>query len=193
MIQFKVQPHPAVQIRDDSLYDLPLGFFDLIVIVEPNPETWMVSPEDEAEHTRFAQVMLDSIDLEYQALLGILNEESLQAFNPDIALNPEMKIIRLMNMSENIDFFECDTTRYADATFFYEVGETLIPEFFSLFFTALKPCYPAWRVAVFGAIFEDEVMRTANAIQAAGFDTTILTRYSMSERGFVRLEEEAGS
>ncbi|MFZ6030670.1 MAG: hypothetical protein ACOYYS_23435 [Chloroflexota bacterium] len=44
--------------------------------------------------------------------------------------------------------------------------------------------HPDWRVAVIGAMYEDEIMRVANAIQESG-----LTRYSISCTGFVNLDE----
>src|SRR5258706_13285301 len=43
------------------------------------------------------------------------------------------------------------------------------------------------RIGIVGGVYEDEVVRVANAVHAAGFDTTIVKRHCISEEIFVNL------
>ena len=45
------------------------------------------------------------------------------------------------------------------------------------------------RIGIVGGVYEDEVAHLANAVQSAGFDTTIVKRYCMSEKIFTNLDE----
>ena len=49
--------------------------------------------------------------------------------------------------------------------------------------------HPNWRVAVLGAMFEDDVIRIANVIQGAWLDTTVIARYCLSSKPFVNLDD----
>jgi hypothetical protein len=48
--------------------------------------------------------------------------------------------------------------------------------------------HPDWQVAVIGAMYEDDVMRVANLLTQMGFNTTVLTRYCLSNQTFINLD-----
>jgi hypothetical protein len=59
-----------------------------------------------------------------------------------------------------------------------------------LLLDGIAKSYPAQnRVAIVGGTYGDEIIRAANAVQSLGFDTTIVTRYCISENVFINLDD----
>jgi len=44
-------------------------------------------------------------------------------------------------------------------------------------------------VAILGAMFEDDVIRVANAIHESGLETTVIQRYCLSSEAFDNLDD----
>jgi len=48
--------------------------------------------------------------------------------------------------------------------------------------------HPDWKVAVVGAMLEEDVIRVSNFVDQIGLSTTVLTRYCLTRDHFVNLD-----
>jgi hypothetical protein len=182
MTQFIVEPSPDVTISDADETRLPIGYFHLVVLVEPDPEMYMAMPND----IHKLEFVLRNI------AMAIRNE-----------VNPHRLIDYEIEIPEDVDLTYFIWIRYGDSDLFDDVAEvvghqvtfTLADagdiENFTCYLQGMVDNHPDWRVAVIGGMFEDDVTRIANLVQEYGLEVTVLTRYCISNKTFVNLDNLA--
>jgi hypothetical protein len=171
---------PKVKISDLDISSLPLRNFHIVVLVEPDPETWMM-PEDDMDNL-FELLKMYS-ELIVDDAIGEIDPKIMAVpFSKDV----EETLIIIVSESYGLHYFE-PVAEYSD---FIVNNSNFEFERLRLLLDGIIKNYPAWnRVGIIGGVYEDEIVRVANAVQAAGFDTTIVTRYCISEKVFINLDE----
>ena len=181
MTEFLVAPNPEVVISNSDVTDISLLSFHIIVVVEPDPETWMALPGNNIG---------DVVDLFNMGLSAELDPES------DIYLNDE----NIVHHPDEIQYPNLLWIRYMDDDNFFDEAAFLSDAIFRLsnydafqhldfYLQGLKQSHPDWKVAVVGGMFEDDVMRIANFISENGFSTTVIARQCISRNAFANLDE----
>ena len=176
-----VQLNPNVKISDLDLTSLPLRNFHIVVSVEPDPETW-VMPDDDMDNLSkllkmYSELIIDDV-------LGDIDPSVITVPIPD-----DVKDTFIIMAGEGLgqSFYFESVTAYSD---FIVNNNNFEFEKLRLLLDGIAKNYPARnRVAIVGGMYDDEIVRAANAVQSAGFDTTIVTRYCISEKVFVNLDE----
>lgn len=171
--------HPDIKISDADFSSLPLGNFHIVIVVEPNPETWMEREEDwdnlKRLLTTYSQSIVDEIESE---------------FNPSLVVVPfaeDVKDTWLMVVGEEeVPFYFPDVAESSDLTIAMD-GDDF--EKTRCFLRGVREEHPEWRVAVMGGVYEDEVVRVANMVKDIGLDTTVVKRYCISSEGFINLDD----
>ena len=181
MTNFIVEPQPGIILSDSDENELPLFSFHLVVIVETDPESYMLPPDDIGRLGEFVYGLFTRFDAET---------------DPDLRSKGELKYPR--DVDETIFIwlkYEDSNDNYFDS--FAEAGFSRVQfrlvdsedtEQFEYYLKGVYSVHPDWRVALFGAMFEDEVIGTANVVQTIGFSTTVMTRYCLSNKVFLDLD-----
>lgn len=160
-----IRPHPSLQIRTDNRRTLPLSHFQLLVVVEPNPETWTLSPGEEATYayrTRLlSEMIMDELTEDhnpeaYDRLVVLWIKGSLFPYS-----NPVVEELSDLTITSLFDYGHLEHLGY------YISGVSLY--------------HPDWRAAVIGAADQQEVIRVGNVLQDSGLWTTVLGRYCYPE------------
>lgn len=176
-----VEPLPGVIVTDDDEKALPLRSFHLIVIVEPDPESYLLPPGD---LEKFGQYLYEKYEL-FDIELDPDNPLSIPStFIDDIE---ETAVIWLRYSDDFTNLF----SKFADMPYTkanFILWDASDMRHFEYYLKGIKEQHPAWRVAVIGAVFEDEVMQIANIISNNGFTTHVLTRYCISNQIFINLD-----
>jgi hypothetical protein len=182
MTQFVVEPSPNISISDADEAGLPLSYFHLVVLVEPDPETYMAMPGD-----------IHKLEFVLRTLAASIRNE----------VNPHRLVEYDIDIPEDIERTCYVWVRYGDSDLFDDVAAsvrdhvtfTLVDasdlEHLTYYLQGLTSNHPDWRAAVIGGMFEDDVIRIANLIQDFGLETTVLTRYCISNKTFVNLDSLA--
>ncbi len=173
---------PKVKVSDADIRELPLYNFHVVVVVEPDPETWVLPDEEFESLSEFLEMQCDLIAQD------VIDSDELA----DIALPPRAKDVEQTLMiiaTEGLDvllYFE-PVDQYSQFTIKDNNFEF---DKLRLLLDGIAKSHPEWnRIAIVGGVYEDEVIRAANTVQAAGFDTTIITRYCISEKIFDNLDD----
>jgi hypothetical protein len=171
--------HPKVKVSELDIPDLPLHNFHIVLVAEPDPDTWMIT---QGEEEQFHETLEITSDL-------ILNEVFGDGELPDLNVELAEDVVepRLVTIGEcEIPWFFpgiewISRVRFGFADFeFEDLG---------FYLQGVANQHPTWRVAVVGAVIGDEVTRIANVAQKAGLDTTIVTRYCFTSQSLVNLDE----
>lgn len=171
---------PRVKISDVDISSLPLRNFHIVILVEPDPETWMMPEEDE---DNLSQLLDMYSELIIDDALGDIDPANITV---PIAKDVEETLIVIVSQSYEVLYFE-PVAEYGD---FIINNNDFEFERLRVLLEGIAKNYPAWkRIAIIGGMFGDEILRVANVVQAAGFDTTIVTRYCISEKVFVNLDD----
>ena len=173
---------PKVKVSDADIRELPLYNFHVVVVVEPDPETWALPDEESESLSELLEMQCDLIAQD------VIDSDELA----DIALPPRAKDVEQTLMiiaTEGLDvllYFE-PVDQYSQFTIKDNNFEF---DKLRLLLDGIAKSHPEWnRIAIVGGVYEDEVIRAANTVQAAGFDTTIVTRYCISEKIFDNLDD----
>ena len=174
-----VQPNPGVVISDANEDTLPLEYFHLVVIVEPDPETYIPLPDD-----------LPKLDFVIERMSEAISDEN----DPDEIRTYKIKIPEDMPETsylwvgyDGINLFGPVTEKIPLNVAFYLAAYDDL-DHFAFYLKGISSGFKGWRVAVIGAMFEDDIIRVANFIEAIGFSVTILQRYCLSNSTFVNLD-----
>jgi hypothetical protein len=121
---------------------------------------------------------------------GLIKDELMWWDNPEAPDNlPAFVSNRVIwEGHDALDFYRA-ASEFASVTFGYGGVED---DFFTELGHYLQGLYAAhseFRVAVVGAMVENEVLEVANLSSKIGFATTILTRYCFSKEAFVNLDD----
>ena len=172
--------HPKVKISDLDISSLPLCNFHIVVLVEPDPETWMAPEIDEDSFTQLLKMYSE-----------LIIDEVVGDFDPTIITVPiakdvEQTLIIMVSESHEAVYFE-PVAEYSD---FIVNNNNFEFERLRLLLDGIVKNHPAWnRIGIIGGMYGDDIVRVANAVQAAELDTTIVTRYCISEKVFINLDE----
>lgn len=187
MTEFLVEPNPQIIISNADVTELSLLSFHIIVIVEPDPETWMIIPDGNYERKlsyiiELFNTGLDAeLDLESEIYLG--NDKAIT--HPPEIQEPHVIWIRY---TDDDNYFD-DAAAFCNVTFrFFDYDDTANLKFY---LEGIRHFNPTWKVGVVGGMFEDDVIRIANFISEIGFSTTVVTRQCMSRNAFINLDELA--
>lgn len=181
---FRIIPDPGITITSAELKDLSIRHFNIIVLVEPDAESW--GPKNRAV-SMIAQVWNDVRD----ELINFPEENDVEdaATNYDFA-SGEVDIL-LIRIGSTLEELASSVGELAYVVFpqgfiqpYYDVLKH-----FGYWLKGVKSDYPQWRAAVIGATLEDEVARTANLIQSIGIQTTILERYCIGTALFREMKQ----
>ncbi len=179
MTNFIVQPNPQIKISDQDSAQLPLLNFPIIALVEPDPESWMPYLGDGPK-------LSSILELYTEIIFGELDpDEPLSREEINFALDFIFPKVLWVGGTA-LSFYDEIAEIYARVVFNddYEEYEDL-----RYYIQGVARAHPNWRVAVLGAMFEDDVIRVANAIQESGLETTIIQRYCLSSDAFVNLDD----
>jgi hypothetical protein len=181
MTDFLVNPDRKVVITEADITELSLLSFHIIIIVEPDPETWMASPDGNMGETLALFNMGLSAELDPENDI-YLNDENI-IHQPDEIQYPNLLWIQYTGDDNLFD----ESAYLANATF--RLSEYDDFEHLEFYLQGIKQSHPNWKVAIVGGIYEDDIMRIANFIAELGFSTTVLTRQCISRNIFVNLDE----
>jgi 5,10-methenyltetrahydromethanopterin hydrogenase len=171
--------HPKVKVSELDIPDLTLCNFHIVLVAEPDPETWMITTDDEEQFHETLEIISDLI----------LNEVFGNGELPDlkVELAKDVEEPRLVTVGEcEIPWFFPRLEWISRARFGFSDFEF---KDLGFYLQGIANQYPTWRVAVVGAVIHDEVTRIANVAQKAGLDTTIVTRYCFTSQSLVNLDE----
>ena len=181
-----ITPNPGISISNKDCFEQPLRSFGILILVEPDPETW--TPDVNKTDFTDAPWIIQSKLMEDDYTGEFANSSGDPIYIDSELMLPAEPLTVWFGRADASKYYKNVVTTFCDIEFKYQ-DYSDIPEFFTMFFKALKAQKSINKVAVFGAIFEDEVVRVANAMQEMGYDTTILTRYCLSQGGFTNLED----
>ncbi|MBC8497301.1 MAG: hypothetical protein ISS57_01545 [Anaerolineales bacterium] len=179
MNDFIVQPNPQINISDQDFAHLPLFNFHIIALVEPDPESWMPFLGDGSK-------LSSTLELYSEIIFDELDPDEQQTWE-GVELASDVVFPRILWVGGTaLAFYDEIAEIYARVVFNrdYEEYEDL-----RFYIQGVAQDHPAWRVAVLGAMFEDDVIRVANAIQESGLETTIIQRYCLSSDAFINLDD----
>lgn len=171
--------HPQVKVSELDIPDLPLHSFHIVLVAEPDPETWMITPGEEEQFHETLEIISDLI------LNEVFGNGELPDLNVEVADDVEEPRLVMVGECEIPWFFPSiewiSRARFGFADFeFTDLG---------FYLQGIASQHPTWRVAVVGAVIGDEVTRIANVAQKAGLDTTIVKRYCFTSQSLVNLDE----
>ena len=170
--------NPQIKVSDLEFPNLLLGNFHMVVLSEPDPETWMANLDEEEE---FAEILHKHSEQIIEELYG---EFKLPEDGLKIANDVQRNILVAVGEAE-VPRYYYQAVDSAHAIFKFEETEY---RQLGYYLHGVRKQHPDWRVAVVGAAYEDEVVRVANKVQEAGFDTTIVARYCISSHSLVDLD-----
>lgn len=176
-----VQLDPKVKISDLDLSSLPLRNFHIVVVIEPDPETWAM-PDDDMENLSKLLKMYSELIID-----DAIGEVDTSAITVPFSDDVEKTFIIMAGEGFGGDYYFKPVTEYSD---FIVHNDNFEFEKLCLLLDGIAKKYPTQnRVGIVGGMYGDEIVRAANAIQSSGFDTTIVTRYCISEKVFINLDE----
>lgn len=168
-----LNPLPGVIISSSDENDTPITSFDLVVIIEPDPESYMPLPGD-----------IDKLNEYIMDLYKKYNNE----FDPDNPLYiKEPIVVWLRYYAEEVNYFD-EFANVSLARVVFNIFDSEDLEQFNFYLQGFVKSYPEGKVALIGGMFEDEVVFVANFIQNFRLYATILTRYCLSNKAFFNLE-----
>jgi hypothetical protein len=176
-----VQLDPKVKVSDLDLSSLPLRNFHIIVVVEPDPETWAM-PDDDMENLSELLKMYSKLIID--DAIGEIDPSSIT-----VPISEDVKKTFIIMAGEGFggDYYFKPVVTYSD---FIVNSNNFEFEELCLLLDGIAKNYPTQnRVGIVGGMYGDEIIRAANAIQSSGFNTTIITRYCISEKVFVNLDK----
>jgi len=179
MTDFIVPPNPEVKISSLDFEHLPLINFHIIAVVEPDPESWMPNLGDD-----------DNLGATLEVYTEMVSDELYPDFNLSslaVEVASDVKYPRLVWIGGgDISYYfgGIEGPFVVTFPFYFDEYEDL-----RYYIKGVAKEHPDWRVAVLGAMYEDDVIRVANAIQEAGLDTTVIARYCLSSKAFVNLDD----
>lgn len=176
-----IELNPGVKVSDLDMSLLPLFNFHIVVVVEPDPESWAL-PNNDKE--RFSQL------LEMRSEL-IVDDIFQNDTEPGVITAPaagDVSETLIITVGEGQGFY------YFTPMLEYSSYTASLNDFdfdkLRVLLDGIIKNFPLWkRVAVVGGVYEDEIIRVANTVQKAGFDTTIITRHCISNDVFDNLDE----
>jgi len=181
MSDYVVEPQPGVTLSNANEYGLPITSFDLVMIVEPDPESYIPLPGDLEKLGELLYGMFVQFVAEFDPDRPAANR-SIQPYEGKVT-----NLIWLKYEDEKVNYFD----RFVDvalARVSFNLFDSEDMEHVEYYLKGLADYHPNWQVAVIGAMFEDEVIYTANVIHQIGFSTTVLSRYCLSNKVFVNLD-----
>lgn len=185
MTEFLVEPNSQVVISNADVKELSLLSFHIIIIVEPDPETWMIIPGEKFEHdlNYIIKLFNKGLDAELDPESEIYLENNTAIARPPE--NPESHVIWIRYTNDD-NYFD-DAAAFCNVIFrFFDYDDTANLKFY---LEGIKNANPTWNVGIVGGMFEDDVIRIANFISEIGFSTTVVTRQCISRNAFVNLDE----
>jgi len=180
MTGFIIQPSPNVTISDAPTADLPLYSFHLIILVEPDPATWMHQPGSEELWGEIIQRQNDAIDEE-------LFPDSLPQSEIPPQTDSPWTTLALLHYKDAYNFYADLLEMGCIHTVFHLVEYNDLDNF-GFYVNGIVHENPDWRVAVIGAMFEEDVIRIANRVSETGLSTTVLSRYCLTRESFINLD-----
>ena len=171
--------HRQVKVSDLDFPSLPLCNFHIVIVSEPDPETWMAHPDDKDE---FAQILQIHSELIFDEMV---RDFDISEIKVDIADDVDGELLVAVGEYE-VPLYYYLAIEFAQAVFSFE---NVKYDKLSYFMNGIVQKHPDWRVAVVGGVYEDEVVRVANTVQEAGLDTTIVARYCISSQSLINLDE----
>ena len=180
MTDYIVSPNPEVRISSLDFEHLPLVNFHIVAVVEPDPESWMPNLGDDdnlsATLEIYSQMVADELYPDFD----------LSSLAVEVASDVAYSRVIWVGGGAVSFYYEDIAEVHANVAFTFDFEEY---EDLCFYIKGVAQEYPDWRVAVLGAMFEDDVIRVANLIQEAGLDTTVITRYCLSSKAFVNLDD----
>ena len=173
--------NPKVKISDLDMAVFPLYNFHIVIVVEPDPETWMVARGDQK---KFSKLIEKYSDLISQELWGIDDEAT-----SEIPKAEDVKetLVIMATEGQTIVSFK---PMVEWSPFIVQSPEDYEFKRLRVLLDGIKQNYSAWnRIAIVGGVYDDEIVRAANAVQAAGFETTIVTRYCLFQNVFINIDD----
>ena len=180
MTEFLVPPNPEIKISSLGFEHLPLVNFHIIAVVEPDPESWMPHIGDANKLSSILQVYSEMISDE------LYPDFNLSALAVEAASDVEYPRTIWVGGGSVSFYFEGIADVNAAVVFPFDFEEY---EDLRYYIQGIAQSHPTWRVAVLGAMFEDDVIRVANVIREAGLDTTVIARYCLSSEAFINLDD----
>lgn len=172
MHDFLIDPLPNISMSDASPEELPLRSFHLVVIVEPDPESYMPLMDD-----------LPKLDLLHEQMISMLGEElDSDQFDSSLKIVEDTAFIWLCYFAESMFEAIADECLYNASFVLHDYSDL---EHFSIYLDGFGKQNNELRISVIGGMYEDDVIRVANLVSSKGFSTTILTRYCLSSKSFV--------
>ena len=180
MTDFLVPPNPEVNISSLDFEHLPLVNFHIVAVVDPDPESWMPNLSDD-----------ENLDAALEVYTQMVSDElypdfDLSSLVVEVAKDVTYPRVIWVGGGAVSFYYEDIADVHAKVAFTFDFEEN---EDLRFYIKGVAQEYPDWRVAVLGAIFEDDVIRAANVIQEAGLDTTVIARYCLSSKAFVNLDD----
>jgi hypothetical protein len=180
MSDFIVPPNPEVKISSLDFEHLPLVNFHIVAVVEPDPESWMPNLGDD-----------DNLEAALEVYTQMVSDElypdfDLSSLAVEVAKDVAYPRVIWVGGGAVSFYYEDIADVYAKVAFTFDFEEY---EDLRFYIKGVTQEHPNWRVAVLGAMFEDDVIRVANVIQEAGLDTTVIARYCLSSKAFVNLDD----
>ena len=167
MPDFLIQPAPKVIISDAPSTELPLHTINLVTLVEPDPETWMVRP--------------GSSDVWNEIVHGY-NEAISDEF-PDYAI-PFMALLHYQDAYNIFDYL----VDIGFVNVIFHLCDCNDLSSFGYYLQGIIHGFPACQVAVIGAMLDEDIIRIANLVSETGLPTTVLTRYCLTRESFINLD-----
>ena len=168
-----------VKISDQDFSLLPLCNFHVIILAEPDPETWMTPPDDIEKFDQllnmYSELILDEISSDI--------DPSVIAVEIDKVIGDPLLIMAGEN---KVPQYFRPVAEFCNIIFSFE---NLDFENLRYFLRGLFEKHSGLRVAILGGMFEDEVVRVANVTSETGFDTTIISRYCISSSSSINLDD----
>jgi hypothetical protein len=180
MYKGKINPSPGVIVSTDPKAILPLSDFNTLVMVEPNLQEWVFLEMGQSWLGKIAAID-DEVGWK---IPRVSMDGSGQAADDYLNFGHFPIIVRIQNSPADLSYFEFSVcASIASLTLHYKYGSSELPDLLPACLRALNEAPHNLNVAVFGGMYGDEVLRVANAFEAAGIRTTVLVRYCFSDLG----------
>ncbi len=160
---------PSVRVSQDNEHELPLHSFDLLIVVEPDPESWIIP----ATIYGWAEEVNENLSAEFgraaESKGGLPLLVWIRTYDIEPVLTACAEDVRLVLLPGP------------------EIGDEG-KEIFEDLLRGLHSRMPSAKAAIAGAALENEVVSAANICVACGLSTTILTRYCLSHENFIDID-----
>jgi len=180
MANFILQPSPRVTISDAPTAELPLYSFHLIVLVEPDPATWMHQPGSQEIWGKTIQRQNNAIE-----------EELFPDSHPLSEIPPQTDstwtTLALLHYDDAYNFYDQLLEMGFIHTVFHLIDYNDLDNF-GYYVKGIAHENPTWRVAVIGAMLEEDIICIANLVSETGLSTTVLSRYCLTRESFINLD-----